>query len=99
MFGEIDRSSDDATTMLRPSHKLLGHSKSICSVAVQSELDICVSGGCDGRVVLHSLRSGNRLRVLSMAQDVPLANGLIRPQPDLVAYVVIWFTLNDDTDD
>ena len=56
----------------RTSHKLLGHSDSVCSVALNSQLDICVSGGCDGVVVLHSLRAGRRLRVLRMAEaEIP----------------------------
>ena len=40
----------------------------MCSVALNSQLDICVSGGCDGVVVIHSLRAGRRLRVIRMAE-------------------------------
>lgn len=37
-------------------------------MALNSQLDICVSGGCDGVVVIHSLRAGRRLRVIRMAE-------------------------------
>ena len=41
-----------------PRHRLRGHEDEVVAVAVQSELDVCVSVSARGLVLLHSLRKG-----------------------------------------
>ena len=41
-----------------PKHRLRGHEDEVVAVAVQSELDVCVSVSARGLVLLHSLRKG-----------------------------------------
>ena len=41
-----------------PKHRLRGHEDEVVAVAVQSELDVCVSVSARGLVLLHSLRRG-----------------------------------------
>ena len=41
-----------------PRHRLRGHEDEVVAVAVQSELDVCVSVSSRGLVLLHSLRKG-----------------------------------------
>ena len=41
-----------------PRHRLRGHEDEVVAVAVQSDLDVCVSVSARGLVLLHSLRKG-----------------------------------------
>lgn len=47
-----------------PVHVLRGHAEAVLAVAVDVELDVVVSGGRDGRVLVHSLRDGRFVRAL-----------------------------------
>ena len=68
-----------------PKHRLRGHEDEVVAVAVQSELDVCVSVSSRGLVLLHSLRKGwfllrirvptaHELRAATIASVAPPTN-------------------------
>lgn len=50
----------------RPLHVLTGHDAPVLCLAVDVELDLVVSGGADGRLLVHSLREGRYIRTLGL---------------------------------
>ena len=67
-----------------PRHRLRGHEDEVVAVAVQSELDVCVSVSARGLVLLHSLRKGwflLRIRVPT-AQELRAAAIAAAASPD-----------------
>lgn len=52
----------------RPLHVLTGHDAPVLCLAVDVELDLVVSGGADGRVLVHSLREGRYIRTLGLGE-------------------------------
>jgi len=49
-----------------PLHQLHGHDNTVNCIAVNSELDIIVSGSEDGTMMIHSLREGTYIRTISL---------------------------------
>ncbi|XP_043931342.1 neurobeachin-like protein 1 [Protopterus annectens] len=48
----------------KPIQILYGHTEEITSVAISTELDLAVSGGKDGIVIIHTVRKGQYMRSL-----------------------------------
>ena len=55
----------------RPKRTLFGHDDAVTCVAASSELDLVVSGGADGAVLLHALRAGRHLRFVRTGRGMP----------------------------
>jgi WD40 repeat protein len=54
---------------LRPRRTLFGHDDAVTCVAASGELDLVVSGGADGAVLLHALRAGRHLRCVRRGRN------------------------------
>ena len=61
-----------------PRHRLRGHEDEVVAVAVQSELDVCVSVSARGLVLLHSLRKGWFLLRIRVPTAQELARTFVR---------------------
>jgi WD40 repeat protein len=48
-----------------PKHILRGHTEEITSIAVNTDLDVCVSSSTDGTCVVHNVRNGALLRTVA----------------------------------
>ena len=48
----------------QPRRILFGHNDAVTCVAASAELDLVASGGADGIVLLHTLRTGRHLRTV-----------------------------------
>ena len=58
--------------MERPSLILHGHNDEVTCVCISVELDVAVSGGKDGRVIVHSLRKGMYVRSMRGGSHRPV---------------------------
>ena len=58
-----------------PVHILRGHAEGVTAVAVSVELDVVLSGGRDGRVLVHSLREGRYIRSLRREGEMEAGGG------------------------
>lgn len=82
--GNNGTGDNDATTssssLLSCIHVLCGHTSPISSLSLSQELDIVMSGGSDGMICLHTIRSGQYLRCLpemhGSSIDIVLASKL-----------------------
>ena len=77
--------------MERPSLILHGHNDEVTCVCINVELDIAVSGGKDGRVIVHSLRKGMYVRSLKGGSNKPVT--LVRVNGDKI----VTYTASDLT--
>lgn len=63
-FGSSSLGGGVSPVCPEPVHVLRGHAEAVMAVAVDVELDVVISGGRDGRVLVHSLRDGRFVRAL-----------------------------------
>lgn len=95
LAGAGDRgSSAGAPVLVPPRLTLFGHDDEVSAVAVNCELDVVVSGGNDGAVLLHTLRTGTFVWSASPVGGGRVSAIHISPTNGLVAvYSQARFTL------
>ena len=59
----------------QPKRTLFGHNDAVTCVAASAELDLVASGGADGAVLLHALRSGRYLRATRRGRSSRASTG------------------------
>eukprot|EP00124_Ichthyophonus_hoferi_P000506 Ihof_evm4s19 gene=Ihof_evmTU4s19 len=68
---------------MQPVHVLLGHHSQVTTLAVNTELDLVVSGSEEGVVLLHTIGQGRLLRVI---RPNPSLGGRV-PAPIITVYI------------
>jgi hypothetical protein len=71
-------------------HTLCGHHDEVSSVAINPDLDVCVSGSRGGSVLVHTLRKGKLLRTL----DIPTSGRIAILAVTASGYIIVC---NDTT--
>ena len=79
-YGHQRRSTQHFELLLcdRPRHVLYGHDDEVTCAAVSTQFDLVASGGRDGSILLHTLRSGRYTRTISPTPTSASASAAVR---------------------
>jgi hypothetical protein len=96
---ELSRQGGAFRVAERPLHVLHGHDDEVTALAVNVELDLCVSGSKDGTCMLHTVRQGGYVRSIYHPSGLAVTLLALASDGRIVMYsagdlVVRMFTVN-----
>ncbi|KAF7227711.1 neurobeachin-like protein 2 [Nothobranchius furzeri] len=73
----------------RPMQVLCGHDQEVTCVAINTELDMAVSGSKDGTVIVHTIRQGHFIRTLHASGDSCIPAKISGLQVGMEGHIVV----------